>query len=144
FNHWNTVEITFSVSLWPDLTTYRCKLNMRVILLGCFGIDKSLKAFAYFWIFNRGAPFIPISANHMLHTAFQFSRNAKRIVHNDIFQIIQPTFHIVTPYTGALQTIRRLDIEHKEAVDIFDECGSIQIRGEQFSMARFHTAIAAY
>ncbi|VFS43743.1 Uncharacterised protein [Enterobacter cancerogenus] len=88
-------------------------------------------------------PFALVGVHHPGHLLLQFVRNTQAVIKNDLAQIVEAALKIVHPGAGALQAIRRADIEHQEAVDGADQRLFIQVAGEEIRVARFHPAVAA-
>ena len=74
----------------------------------------------------------------------QLLTNTQAVLQDHLLQIVQATFQVLHPHTGALQTVRGAHVEHQHPVDSADQFLVGQIRGKQIRVARTHAAVAAY
>src|SRR6185437_9446722 len=88
-------------------------------------------------------PFALVGRDDSRHVGFELRTDAERILADDLLEIVESAFQVVAPRGGALQPIRRADIEHEKAVDVADESRLVEIGGEQLRVARLHAAVAA-
>src|SRR5204863_9693577 len=92
---------------------------------------------------NHFGPLALVGVHEELHLLFQFIANAQAVVDDYVFQVINAAFHLVEPDGGAGKAVSSLRIVHQETVDVFDAGVGVDIGGEQVSMARLGTAVAA-
>ena len=109
--------------------------------IGFITVHKWRETLHFFRIFQRGFPFTLIGIDQVLHLVFQFSSNTQFVVDDDRFQVVQTAFHVFHPHGSTLQTITSADVEHHQAIDVFDQVFITEVGGKQISMAWAHTAV---
>src|SRR5690606_15985385 len=86
-------------------------------------------------------PFAFVAIDDLLHLFFQLRTQSQAVLENHLLQIIQAAVQALAPGGGALQPVGCADVEHEKTVDGADQRLFIQIRGEEFGMARTHAAV---
>src|SRR4029077_356357 len=70
-------------------------------------------------------------------------RNTQGVVHDDLAQVVEATFHLLEPYRRARQSIGSPDVEHDEAVEVTNGRVRVDVGRQTVCVARHHAAVAA-
>src|SRR5690606_23613583 len=109
--------------------------------IGALVIDEGAEALELLRILQGIGPFAFVAIDDLLHLFFQLRTQSQAVLEDHLLQIIQAAVQALAPGGGALQPVGCADVEHEKTVDGADQRLFIQIRGEEFGMARTHAAV---
>src|SRR5437879_3252750 len=124
-----------------DLPTLVNKRDVRIRAIAVHEVAEAPKRHR---VFDRLLPFAFIAVHDARHLGLELRSDAERVLADHLLEILQPPFKVVPPRGGALQAIRRADVEHEKPVDVADERVFVEIPGKELRVAWPHAAVSAY